>query len=316
MEDYPRTLRELESRFATEQACREYLARLRWPQGFTCPACRGTEAWSTGRWLWMCAACGHQVSVTAGTIFQDTRTPLTLWFRAIWWVVSQKNGASALGLQRILGLGSYRTAWTWLHKLRRAMVRPGRDRLSKMVEVDETFVGGVEAGGGRRHVGNKALVVIAAEVRGRAVGRIRMHRVADSSAESLLPFVQEAVAPGAVVITDGLQSYRGLPDFGYRHDRRILLGSGESAQAVLPRVHRVASLLKRWLLGTHQGAVSREHLDYYLDEFTFRFNRRTSRHRGKLFYRLLEHAVAVDPVPYAAMVKGVRGLTKKRYHKG
>lgn len=316
MEDYPRTLRELESRFATEQACREYLARLRWPQGFTCPACRGTEAWSTGRWLWMCAACGYQVSVTAGTIFQDTRTPLTLWFRAIWWVVSQKNGASALGLQRILGLGSYRTAWTWLHKLRRAMVRPGRDRLSEMVEVDETFVGGVEAGGGRRHVGNKALVVIAAEVRGRAVGRIRMHRVADSSAESLLPFVQEAVAPGAVVITDGLQSYRGLPGLGYCHDRRILLGSGESAHAVLPRVHRVASLLKRWLLGTHQGAVSREHLDYYLNEFTFRFNRRTSRHRGKLFYRLLEHAVAVDPVPYAAMVKGVRGLTKKRHHKG
>ena len=316
MEDYPRTLGELESRFSTEQACRDYLACLRWPEGFACPACKGTEAWSTGRGLWMCAACGHQVSVTAGTIFQDTRTPLTLWFRAIWWVVSQKNGASALGLQRILGLGSYRTAWTWLHKLRRAMVRPGRDRLSKMVEVDETFVGGVEAGGGRRHVGNKALVVIAAEVRGRAVGRIRMHRVADSSAESLLPFVQEAVAPGAVVITDGLQSYRGLPDFGYRHDRRILLGSGESAQAVLPRVHRVASLLKRWLLGTHQGAVSREHLDYYLDEFTFRFNRRTSRHRGKLFYRLLEHAVAVDPVPYAAMVKGVRGLTKKRHHKG
>lgn len=260
----------------------------------------------------MCAACGHQVSVTAGTIFQDTRTPLTLWFRAIWWVVSQKNGASALGLQRILGLGSYRTAWTWLHKLRRGMVRPGRDRLSETVEVDETFVGGVEPGGGRRHVGKKALVVVAAEVRGRAIGRIRLRRVADSSAESLLPFIEEAIAPGTVVITDGLQSYRGLPALGYRHDRRVLLGSGESAEAVLPRVHRVASLLKRWLLGTHQGAVSREHLDYYLDEFTFRFNRRTSRHRGKLFSRLLEQAVAVDPVPYAAMVQGVRGLKKKR----
>jgi transposase-like protein len=259
----------------------------------------------------MCAACGYQASLTAGTIFQDTRMPLTLWFRAIWWVVSQKNGASALGLQRILGLGSYRTAWTWLHKLRRAMVRPGRDRLSEMVDVDETFVGGVELGGGRRHVGKKGLVVIAAEVRGRAIGRIRMRRVADSSAASLLPFVQEAVEPGAVVITDGLQSYRGLPALGYRHDRRVLLGSGESAEAVLPGVHRVASLLKRWLLGTHQGAVSREHLDYYLDEFTFRFNRRTSRHRGKLFLRLLEQAVAVDPVPYAAMVKGVRGLRKK-----
>jgi transposase-like protein len=264
----------------------------------------------------MCAGCGHQTSVTAGTIFQDTRTSLVTWFRAVWWVVSQKNGASALGLQRVLGLGSYRTAWTWLHKFRRAMVRPGRDRLSEMVEVDETFVGGVELGGGRRHVGKKALVAIAAEVRGPAIGRIRMRRVADCSAESLLPFVQEAVGPGTGVITDGLQSYRGLPQLGYRHDRRVLLGSGESAEAVLPRVHRVASLLKRWLLGTHQGAVSREHLDYYLDEFTFRFNRRTSRHRGKLFYRLLEQAVAVDPVPYAAMVQSVRGPKKRRQHNG
>lgn len=314
MEDYPRNLRELESRFASEEACREYLARLRWADGFMCPACKGTDAWSTSRGLWMCTACGRQVSVTAGTIFQDTRTPLTVWFRAIWWLVSQKNGASALGLQRVLGLGSYRTAWTWLHKLRRAMVRPGRDRLSGIVEVDETFVGGVERGGGRRHVGQKALVVIAAQVRGRAIGRIRMQRVADSSAGSLWPFVQDAVRPGTVVITDGLQSYVSLPQLGYRHDRRVIMGSGESAEAVLPRVHRVASLLKRWLLGTHQGGVSREHLDYYLDEFTFRFNRRTSRHRGKLFYRLLQQAVAVDPVPYAAMVKGIRGRKKKRHH--
>ena len=186
MEDYPRTLRELEARFATEQACREYLARLRWGQEFVCPACDGTEAWPTARGLWMCAACGHQASVIAGTIFQGTRTPLSVWFRAIWWVVSQKNGASALGLQRVLGLGSYRTAWTWLHKLRRAMVRPGRDRVSEEVEVDETLVGGLEAGGGRRHLGKKALVVIAAEVRGRAIGRIRMQRVADASADSLL----------------------------------------------------------------------------------------------------------------------------------
>ena len=191
------------------------------------------------------------------------------------------------------------------------MVRPGRERLTDQVEVDETFVGGVEPGGRRRHIGKKALVVIAAEVRGRATGRIRMHRVADSSADSLLPFVEDAVERGAAVITDGLQSYRRLPALGYRHDRRVLLGSGDSADAVLPRVHRVASLLKRWLLGTHQGAISREHLDYYLDEFTFRFNRRTSRHRGKLFFRLLEQAVAVEPVPYTSMVKGVRGLRKR-----
>lgn len=311
MQDYPQTLLELERRFTTEEACREYLAGLRWPQGFACPACAGVKAWPTQRGLWMCAACGHQASPTAGTIFQDTRTSLALWFRAIWWVTSQKNGASALGLQRILGLGSYRTAWTWLHKLRRAMVRPGRDRLCEGVEVDETLVGGLQPGGGRRHLGNKALVAVAAEIRGPAIGRIRLRRVADSSEASLLPFVQDAVAPGALIVTDGLQTYRGLPDLGYRHDRRVVLGSGKSAGTVLPRVHRVASLLKRWLLGTHHGAVSGEHLDYYLDEFTFRFNRRTSRHRGLLFYRLLEQAVAVAPAPYASMVKSIRGRRKK-----
>jgi len=314
MEDYPRTLRELEERFATEEACRAYLAQLRWPEGFVCPVCGSTEAWSTRRGLWMCRSGGHQVSVTAGTVFQDTRTPLTLWFRAIWWVVSQKNGASALGLQQVLGLGSYRTAWTWLHKLRRAMVRPGREPLDGIVEVDETFVGGTEPGGGRRHVGSKALVVIAAEVRGQGTGRIRMQRVPSLAADSLLPFVQEAVVAGTQIVTDGLQSYRGLPALGYVHDRRIKLGDGASDEPVLPRVHRVASLLKRWLLGTHQGAVSREHLDYYLDEFTFRSNRRTSRHRGKLFYRLLQQALAIDPVPYASMVKGVRGRKKQPNH--
>lgn len=307
MESYPRTLLELETRFATEDACREYLAELRWPEGFQCPKCQGRKAWRMVRGLQKCAGCGYQASATAGTVFQDTRLPLPLWFRAIWWVTSQKYGASALGLQRILGLGSYETAWTWLHKLRRAMVRPGRDGLTGSVEVDETLVGGVEPGGGRRHIGKKALVAIAVEVRGRASGRIRLQRITDSSADSLLSFVQRSIQPGAVVITDGLQSYRSLPDLGYQHDRRVILGSEESADAKLPRVHRVASLLKRWLLGTHQGAVSREHLDYYMDEFTFRFNRRTSTHRGLLFYRLLQQAVGIDPVPYDQLIKRVRG---------
>ncbi len=264
----------------------------------------------------MCRACGRQASVTAGTIFQDTRTPLSLWYRAIWWVTSQKNGASAQGLQRVLGLGSYRTAWTWLHKLRRAMVRPGRDRLTGSVEVDETFVGGVEPHGGKRHLGNKALVEVAAEVRGRAIGRIRLRRVPDGSARSLVGFVQEAITPGATVITDGFKSYGDLGSHGYRHCQKVVQGSGKLATSLLPRVHRVASLLKRWLLGTHQGAVSREHLDYYLDEFTFRFNRRTSRHRGKLLLRLLENAVAVPPAPYASMVRSVRGRRRRRHPQG
>jgi transposase-like protein len=241
--------------------------------------------------------------VTAGTIFQDTRKPLTLWFRAMWSVTSQKNGASAIGLQRVLGLGSYKTAWTWLHKLRRAMVRPGRDRLSGCVEVDETYWGSEEEGVRGRKTESKSLIVIAAQEDGQGIGRIRMRRIPDASAESLMPFIREAIELGSLVHTDGWLGYLPLEGNGYRHRVTFLKGQKESASELLPRVHRVASLLKRWLLGTHQGAVSREHLDYYLDEFTFRFNRRNSRSRGKLFLRLAEQAVAVGPAPYKSMVK-------------
>lgn len=302
-EDYPRNLAELEARFSTEEACREYLAQLRWPDGFVCPRCRGRSVWTSKRNLLVCAACGHQSSLTAGTIFQDTRKPLTLWFRAAWWVTTQKGGASALELQRILGLGSYVTAWTWLHKFRRAMVRPGRNRLAGRVEVDETYVGGAEEGVQGREMVGKALVAVAAEENGRGIGRIRLRRIADASAASREPFVEEAIEPGSLVHTDGWESYAGLKKKGYRHEVTVLRGKRRSASQLLPRVHRVASLLKRWLLGTHQGAVSHEYLDYYLDEFTFRFNRRTSRSRGKLFYRLPQQAVAADPTPYKTMVE-------------
>lgn len=310
MLDSPATLVELERRFSTEAACLSALEELRWGGGFVCPRCRGSASWATARGLRVCRGCGRQTSVIAGTIFQGTRSRLVLWFRALWWVTSQKNGASALGLQRVLGLGSYGTAWTWLHKLRRAMVRPGRDQLSGRVEVDETFVGGVEPGQGRRHVGKKALVGVAVEVRGRAIGRIRLRRVPDSSADSLLPFVRAAAVPGSLIVTDGLPTYLRLEDAGYRHEPRVIRGSGKTASTRLPRVHRVAALLHRWLLGTHQGAVSREHLDYYLDEFTFRFNRRASQHRGKLFMRLLEQAVAVAPAPYKSIARGIRGRSR------
>lgn len=295
---------EFDRRFATEAACRQYLVSLRWPAGFRCSQCPSENGWLNNRGLMHCTKCGHQSSVTAGTIFHRTRKPLRLWFQVMWWVTGQKNGASALGLQRILGLHSYQTAWAWLHKLRRAMVRPGRDRLTGEVEVDETFVGGVEEGGGRRHVGKKALVVVAAEVRGTAIGRIRLQRVQGSSADSLVGFVKAAVEPGSAVVTDGLPSYLGLPGAGYVHRARVVEGSGKAADTLLPRVHRVASLLKRWLLGTHQGRVERKHLPYYLDEFVFRFNRRTSRSRGLLFHRLSQQAVAVGPVPYRRLVGG------------
>lgn len=306
MEDYPRTLAEVEARFSTEEACRDYLFRLRWPDGFRCPRCSGDKAWPVRKILYQCSICGYQTSVIAGTIFEGTRKPLVVWFRTIWWVVSQKNGASALGLKRVLGLGSYETAWTWLHKIRRAMVRPGRDRLSGRIEVDETYWGGLEEGVRGRKTIKKDLIVVAAQEEGNGIGRIRMLRIPDASAESLHSFIDQAIEPGSIIISDGWEGYTGLETKGYAHEVRVIKGSGVSAANLLPRVHRVISLLKRWILGTHQGAISHEHLDYYLDEFTFRFNRRTSRHRGKLFYRLLQHAMAIDPVPYSKMIKHVR----------
>lgn len=233
-------------------------------------------------------------------MFHDTHLPLTIWFRAIWQVTSQKHGVSALGLQRVLGLGSYKTAWMLLHKLRRAMVRPRRDRLRGVVEVDETYWGAEETGARGRLTQDKALIVVAAQEDGEGIGRVRLRHIPDVTRASLHGFIREAIEPGATVRTDGLSAYLGLE--GYVHDRRIRRGQDEG-EHLLPRVHRVVSLLKRWLLGTHQGAVGHEHLNAYLDEFTFRFNRRTSASRGKLFYRLIQQAVQIEPVPSATLVK-------------
>jgi len=312
MEEYPRTLAELERQFATETACAQYLFRLRWPEGFVCPRCGGKKGWLTKRTLVKCSACEYQVSVKAGTIFDRSRLPLTMWFRAIWWVTSQKNGASAKGLQRVLGLGSYETAWTWLHKLRRSMVRPGRDRLTGTIEVDETYIGGQKPGRRGRGAEGKALVVIAAQMDGNHIGRIRLQRVANASAGSLEPAVEQAVAPPSVVRTDEWKGYNQLNRLGYIHE--IVRKDSDVGANLLPYCNRVAALLKRWLLGTHQGAVSHEHLDYYLDEYTFRFNRRTSRYRGKLFYRLIQQAVATEPIQYSALVKHARGPKPKSHH--
>ena len=297
-EDYPRTLQELERRFSNEEACRQYLFALRWPEGFLCPRCCARNAWHMERGLWLCAQCRYQVSVTAGTIFQDTPLPLTTWMRGMWQVTAQKHGVSALGLQRVLGLGSYKTAWAMLHKLRRAMVRPGRDRLRGTVEVDESYWGGEEEGVIGRLTEKKALIVVAAEEDSKGIGRVRLRHVPDLSKLSLQSFILDSVEPGSTVRTDGLNAYMGMK--GYVHDRQVQRQQADG-EHLLPLVHRVVSLLKRWLLGTHQGGIGHEHLDHYLDEFTFRFNRRKSASRGKLFYRLAQQAVQVGPAPFEAL---------------
>ena len=305
--DYPGSYGELLSWFPDDDACRDYLDWLRWREGWRCPACGGERSWLLGNGRRECADCGRQTSVTAGTIFHHARTPLTVWFAAAWMMTSQKQGVSALGLQRALGLGSYQTAWAMLHRYRTTMVRPGRDRLGGLVEVDETWVGGVEEGRHGRDSEAKSLVAIAVEIKDpRGFGRVRMQRVEAIRKELLIPFVVGAVEAGATVHTDGNQAYWSVPDHGYRHKKTVLSKQSDPAHVVMPGVHRISSLLKRWLLGTHQGRVSPEHLDAYLNEFTFRFNRRRSRRRGMLFYRLLEQAVVTDPVTYRSLIVNPR----------
>lgn len=304
MERFPKTVIELDRMFPDEDACRVYLEKLRWPCGFVCLRCRGLESWQASRGRYICGACRYQGTVTAGTIFQDTRKPLRLWFHAIWQVVSQKNGASARSVQASLGLASYKTAWTWLHKLRRAMVLPGRALLSGDVEVDETFLGApLSTKVSHARTDNKQRVVIAVEKKGRGMGRIRLAFIPHTTKESLHGFIRQNLAQGCEVTTDGKPAYRGLEPLGYSY-RAIVLAQldKEAPSRLLPRVHRVASLLKRWLLGTHHGQIGNAQLPYYLDEFTFRFNRRNSRTPGKLFHALLHQAVRQEPAPYTTLI--------------
>ena len=298
VEDYPKTLLEFQNRFATEAACREYLVNLRWPGGFECPQCGHQKAWPITRKRHQCANCETQSTVTSGTILHGTRKPLTMWFNLIWHIISQKYGANALGMQRALGLGSYHTAWEWLHKLRRAMVRPGRDKLSDLVEMDETLIGGEKPGKRGRGAEGKELVLIAVEDKAeQGFGRIRLRHVADASSESLTKFVEDSIETGSHVRTDGWRGYNHLESRGYHHIVEIQ-SSTVGTKVSLVLADRIASLLKRWLLGTYQGAIRPNHLEYYLDEYTFRFNRRSSASRGKLFYRLIQQIMMVDCVEH------------------
>lgn len=302
-DDYPGTWPSFEAWFPDDAACREFLSGVRWPDGFVCPNCEARGAWLTGRGLWMCQSCGRQTSVTAGTIFHRSRYPLRTWFAAMWFVCSQKNGVSALGLQRVLGFGSYETAWAWMHKLRRAMVRPDRELLGGddvAVEVDSTFIGGRKQVGRGSRFTNKNEVVIAVErVQPRGFGRVRLAQV-DSSrrSEELFDFIQTNIAHGSVLVTDGETTYPAIAKrLQPRHEPVNLVATKRAAHEALPAVHHVASLLKRWIAGTLHDRVSTSHLAYYLDEYTFRFNRRTSRSRGLLWYRLIQQACNTDPHP-------------------
>jgi len=303
--DYPNTYRGFVEMFPDNAACAAYLTKLRWPQGFVCPACKtNTIPWQASRGRLACPLCRHLTSVSAGTILDKTRTPLTNWFEAAWHVSTAKNGMSAKTLERTLGT-KYRVAWTMLHRFRVAMVDDNRKQLSGNVEVDEALVGGVKQGGKRGRGTVKSIVAIAIEIKEpTGFGRIRMRHIPDASGASLVPFVCDVAAHGSIVHTDGWGGYNGLAAHGFTRNITVQSSSGDPAHVSMPGVHRVSSLLKRWILGTHQGSVVPEHLQSYLEEFTFRFNRRTSLSRGLVFRRLLERVVVTSPVTEFDLTNG------------
>ena len=300
--DYPENWEQFIDWFHDEQSCLDYIYKLRWPNGFICPKCSSENIpYKLKNGTLKCSACRRDSSITSGTIFNKTRTPIQNWFGVIWYITNQKSGVSALGIKRLLGLGSYQTAWSLLHKLRSAMVNPDRDKLSGLVEVDETFVGGVvhRKTSNNQKSKSKSVVLVAVELlEPKGYGRIRLRHVSGPTKENIQQFILDVVKPGSIIYSDGSPAYSSIKDNNYGHHKTVHLGSGTPAHITMPGVHRIASLLKRWILGTYQGAVQEKQLGYYLDEYTFRFNRRKSKSRGLLFYRLLEQAIITEPLTY------------------
>jgi len=301
---YPKDYASFLSWFPDDAACMDYLDWLRWPSGFSCPDCSGTVGWRMKDGRWWCKACRHRVSATAGTIFHHTKTPLTIWFAAAWHMITPKNGVSAKTLHRLLGFGSYQTVWAMLHRFRSAIGHAEHTKLSGDVEVDETMIGGAHPGKRGRGADGKVLVAVAVEQRThpKGFGRCRIQIIPNADAESLRSFLLTHIELGSTVLTDGFPSYQLATGKDFPHQGTPIKNSEMEAHNVLPGVHRVTALVKRWLLGTHQGSFSTDHLQAYLDEFVFRFNRRESRARGMLFYRLLEQAVAMHPISFEDLV--------------
>lgn len=302
---YPKSIIAFMDTFNTDEKCLNYIAQLKWPDGWLCPRCGANRfCFIKTRGLIRCKYCGDDESFIANTVMRKTRKPLRYWFWAIYTLATQKTGLSAMELYRQLGFKSYETAWAWLHKIRMAMVNPDRTELSGEIEVDETYIGTGTKGKGRKLGGEKAVVICAVEMkpssRGRpASGRIRLRHLSSASAQDIHPFVIDHIEQGTTIYTDGWMGYRGLRRYGYKHIIEPV-GSPEEASKKFPRVHRIFSNLKAWLIGTHRF-VSLKHMQNYLNEYTFRFNRR--RNPKLAFNTLLKIAVSMPARPYEEFVK-------------
>jgi transposase-like protein len=284
--DFPRTATEFEARFATEEDCRAYWIEARWGGEPACARCASTRVWSIREGTtFECADCGHQTSLTSGTLLEKTRKPLKVWFRAIFEISTRRTGISGKDLQRIMGFGSYKTAWTWLHKLRVAMVRSDSEPLGPFVQMDEALVGGK----GGPH---KELVLVAAE----ANGRVRLAHAESNDEGTCKRFVDGRIAADAQVATDGHAGYSGKSLGKRAHERKVQTKAERRENDAVQGCHWTISLLKRWLMGTHAGAVRSKHLQAYLDEFTFRHNRRKTIGVTRIAGRVIESLVAKPPL--------------------
>jgi transposase-like protein len=299
--EYPKDLRQFDRIFSSDEACLHFLEQVRWGKSFECQACGSDKFWVLSTGLRRCQICRFKNSVKTGSIFESSRLNLKTWFYAIWLFTAQKTGVSALNLQKNLGLGSYRSAWLLLHKIRNSMIFSDRNLLKGEIEVDEAFIGGVRAGKRGRGAEGKELIVIAAECSGlKRVGRVRIQRIPNATAEALEAFILANIAQGSTIHTDGWPSYNAVSSLGYKHLPRP--SSTVNPDELLPRINIVTALLKRWLLGTLHGRLDPKHMDNYFEEFTFRFNRRTSTARGLLFQRVLENSVQIQPAPYREII--------------
>lgn len=300
-EDFPKNEVEFDRRFSSEQACFDYLFQLRWPEGFCCPRCGHAEYWTTSRGLYLCRQCKHQQSVTAGSIFHGTRKPMRLWFKALWWFSTSKTSVNASSLKDLLGLGSYQTAWCWLQKLRTCTLFSDRTKLSGNIEADEFYLGGERSGQRGRGAEHKCKVAIAVERQGRKLGRLRLQVIECCSAEELTSFAKANIDLGSQITTDGWSGYSSLRSEGYVH-KTVIQSKTEDKESVLPGVHLVVSLFKRVMLGTFQGRFDPQYLQRYLDEYVFRFNRRTCRSIGKRFWRIVQQATKSVPITWRELM--------------
>lgn len=289
--EFPKTQEQFDNRFATEEACRAYLALCRWNGQPVCDKCGHDTVWPIkGRATYECAKCGHQTSLTSGTLFHGTRKPLKVWFRAIFEVCVRRNGISSADLQRILGFGSYETAWTWTHKIRRAMVRKNRDKLEGCAQADETLVGGKGA--------DKEIVVVAAEEK----GRVRLTHAPGNHDDALKVVADAEIGEKTDVKTDGNPAYNNKSLGDRTHIRQVQTKAERQENDHLQLMHWTASNLKRWLLGTHHGGVRPKHLQSYLDEFAFRHNRRQTNGVVRIVARCLENMVMKTPLTMRQLI--------------